>query len=179
MQVIWLFEITKNFREGNIKEFDQSVTLFNDLVLKTETLMNTREEFLFGKWVADSRERATSEQEAKLYEWNARAIITTWGGRVLYGYAIKDWAGLYSSYYLPKWEKFFSEMRTELSGGEKLDYERYKKEIMKWEDDWVNLREEKIISQPTGSSVDLAKELWIEYGEKLLSIVNKSPLPKE
>lgn len=174
-----LFKITKNFREGNIKEFDQTIGEFNDLVRKIETLMNTREEFLFGKWVADSRERATSEQEAKLYEWNARAIITTWGGRVLYGYAIKDWAGLYSSYYLPKWEKFFSAMHTELSGGEKLDYEKYKKEIMLWEDSWVNLHEDKIISQPTGSSVELAKALWNDYGEKLLSTINKSPLQEE
>jgi len=168
-----LFEITKNFREGNIKEFDQTVAEFNDLAWKIESLMNTREEFLFGKWVADSRERATNEQEAKLYEWNARAIITTWGGRVLYGYAIKDWAGLYSEYYLPKWEKFFSAMRTELSDGEKLDYEKFKKEIIQWEDDWVNLREEKIISQPFGNSIELAKELWKQYGEELLILVNK------
>jgi alpha-N-acetylglucosaminidase len=166
-----LYEVSKNYREGNLKEFDKLVVEFNDLAVKIEKLMATREEFLFGKWLADSRERATSEQEAKLYEWNARAIITTWGGRVLYGYAIKDWAGLYSEYYLPRWEKFFTAMRNELTGGEKLDYGNFKKDIIQWEDEWVDLRAEKIVSHPTGSSVDQARELWAEYGERIARLI--------
>jgi len=170
-----LHDITKSFREDNIKEFENSVAEFNDIAKKIENLMYTREEFLFGKWVADSRERASSEQEEKLYEWNARALITTWGGRVLYGYAIKDWAGLYSSYYLPKWEKFFSAMRTELSGGEKLNFEKFKTDIMLWEDSWISQREEKLISEPTGNTVESAKEIWNEYGEKLANLLNESP----
>ncbi|HUX96225.1 MAG TPA: alpha-N-acetylglucosaminidase [Bacteroidales bacterium] len=165
-----LYEINDNYRVGNLKDFDLKVAEFKALARKIEELMTTREEFLFGKWVADSRERATNAEEAKLYEWNARAIITTWGGRVLYGYAIKDWAGLYTSYYLPKWEMFFAAMRNEITGGEKLNYENFKKEIILWEDNWITLREEKLIASPEGNAVELAKELWNEYGEKLLNI---------
>ena len=114
-----LHEITVNYQEKNISKFDTSVTEFLALSHKLEDLMGTREEFLFGKWIADSRKHASTPKEAELYEWNARAIITTWGGRILYGYAIKDWSGLYSSYYLPRWEKFFAEMRAEITGWEK------------------------------------------------------------
>jgi alpha-N-acetylglucosaminidase len=164
-----LHEITLNYREKNIMKFDESVTEFLAVSHKIEDLMATREEFLFGKWIGDSRKHALNQQEADLYEWNARAIITTWGGRMLYGYAIKDWSGLYSSYYLPRWEKLFEEMKSEITGGKKFDYKMFEKDMIAWEDNWVNLREENIVSVPTGSSVDLAKEMWKEYGDKLMN----------
>ena len=164
-----LHEITKNYQNKNKSQFDSSVNEFLVLARKLESLMATREEFLFGKWLEDSRKHATNSKEEELYEWNARAIITTWGGRVLYGYAIKDWSGLYSSYYLPKWEKLFAEMRAEITGGKKLDYEKFVSDIKAWEDNWINLREEKFISVPTGNSVNLAREMWNEYGDKLIN----------
>jgi alpha-N-acetylglucosaminidase len=76
---------------------------------------------------------------------------------------------LYSSYYLPKWEQLFAEMRSEITGGSKLDYERFTKDIIAWEDKWITLREEKIIAEPRGNSVELAKGMWNEYGDKLLN----------
>jgi alpha-N-acetylglucosaminidase len=164
-----LHEITISYQEKNIRRFEASVKEFLNLSFKLEDLMATREEFLFGKWIGDSRKHAADSAEAELYEWNARAIITTWGGRALYGYAIKDWSGLYSSYYLPKWEQLFAEMRSEITGGSKLDYERFTKDIIAWEDKWITLREEKIIAEPRGNSVELAKGMWNEYGDKLLN----------
>jgi alpha-N-acetylglucosaminidase len=164
-----LHEITVSYHEKNISRFEASVNEFLNLARKLENLMATREEFLFGKWIGDSRKHASDLKEEELYEWNARAIITTWGGRALYGYAIKDWSGLYSSYYLPKWEKLFAEMRSEIEGGEKLDYEKFIKEIKIWEDKWITLREEKIASEPTGNSISLAKQMWEEYSARLLN----------
>jgi alpha-N-acetylglucosaminidase len=164
-----LFEITSGYQERDIKKFDESVTKFMTLSLKLEKLMATRKEFLLGKWISDSRERATNANEEKRYEWNAKAIITTWGGRELYGYALKDWAGMYTSYYLPKWQKFFASMRSELTEGKKLNYKQFVNDIMLWEDNWNNLKEENISSIPTGNSIQMAKELWNEYGEILLS----------
>jgi alpha-N-acetylglucosaminidase len=164
-----LHEITMSYQKKNLTRFEASVKEFQALSLKMEELMASREEFLFGKWIADARKHASNSDEAKLYEWNARAIITTWGGRVLYGYAIKDWSGLYSSYYLPKWNKLFTEMRTEITGGDKLDYEKFIKEIIAWEDQWITLHEENIVSVPTGNSVAIAKEIWDRYGMNLLN----------
>ena len=112
--------------------------------------MNTREEFSLGKWIEDSREHATNAQVEHLYEWNAKAIIIR-GGDHLYGYALKDWAGMYSSYYLPRWRKLFVSMRHEISGGDKFDYDSFIKDIMIWEDNWINLREEEITSVPSGN----------------------------
>ena len=168
-----LYDISISYREKNLSRFEASVSDFLALSYKLEDLMGTREEFLFGKWIADSRKHASGLDEAELYEWNARAIITTWGGRVLYGYAIKDWSGLYSGYYLPRWEKLFGEMRAEISGGKKLDYQKFLKDIIAWEDNWVNLHEENAVSVPAGNSIDMAREMWEEYGEEMISLVNR------
>jgi alpha-N-acetylglucosaminidase len=163
-----LYEVTKAYESGNMGMFDRKVKEFNDLTSKLERLMETREEFLFGKWITDSRKHASSPEEEKLYEWNARAIITTWGGRVLYGYAIKDWAGLYSTYYLPKWTRLFDAMKRELSGGKKLDMESMTKELIAWEDEWINKTDTNLLAIPAGSSVELAESLWAEYGDMII-----------
>ena len=162
-----LYEITNSYKQNDIKKFDGSVREFIHLSEKLEQLMSTREEFLFDKWIADSRERATNSKEEQLYEWNAKAIITKWGGNVLYGYALKDWAGLYSSYYLPRWKKLFNEMRIEISGGDKLDYDKFTKDILIWEDRWIEQREENIFPRPSGNSYEVAVELWENYGKDL------------
>jgi len=163
-----LYEITSSYQDRNLDKFDSAVMEFLDVAKKIEELMGTREEFLFGKWIADARKCATNYSEEQLYEWNARAIITIWGERHLYGYAIKDWAGMYSSYYLPRWNKFFESLRSDISGGDKFDYDNFIRDIMIWEDNWVDLREEYFRSEPSGNPIILAKKLWDQYGEKML-----------
>lgn len=166
----FLYQISEAYRQKDITKFDLYVKRFNELSAEVEKLMTTREEFLFGKWVADSRKHAGNRQEEDLYEWNAKAIITTWGGNMLYGYAIKDWAGLYSGYYLPRWEKFFNLMRIEMSKGKKLDYEKFISEIKIWEKEWINIREEKIISVPSGNPVEIARQIWNNYGKEMAAL---------
>ena len=58
-------------------------------------------------------------------------------------------------------------MRTEITGGDKLDYEQFVREIIAWEDKWISQHEDNLIAIPTGNSVILAKELWEEYEDKL------------
>jgi alpha-N-acetylglucosaminidase len=165
-----LYEITTSYKDKDIKKFDESVAEFVNLSKKIEALLATREEFLLGKWIEDSRKHATNAQEEQLYEWNAREIITCiWHLPKVYGYALKDWAGMYSSYYLPRWEKFFTIMRSEILGGDKLDYNVFTKAIMMWEDNWVDLHEAQLISEPSGNSIMLAKDLWDQYGNELLN----------
>jgi alpha-N-acetylglucosaminidase len=175
-----LFDITASYQDMKIEKFDKSVRAFTLLAEKIEQLLATREEFLLGKWIGDSKERAENEQEEELYEWNAKAIITTWGGRILYGYAIKDWAGMYSLYYLPKWQKLFAAMRTEISGGDKLNYANFMNDLILWEDNWLDVRIRDLKSRPTGDPISVAKELWDEFGEDMISFGNqyRNKIPK-
>jgi alpha-N-acetylglucosaminidase len=167
-----LHTITASYHKKDLAAFNQGTEEFIDLSLMIEKLLATRDEFLFGKWMYDSRKHATSPEEEKLYEWNARAIITTWGGRILYGYAIKDWAGLYSSYYLPKWEKLFTGMRSEITDGKKFDYKKFMDELLMWEDNWITQRNTDFQHEAEGNSVQLAGQIWDKYGSGL-TLVNK------
>ncbi|CAL9402156.1 alpha-N-acetylglucosaminidase [Streptomyces sp. enrichment culture] len=71
--------------------------------------------FLLGPWLADARREGL--------ERTARTLLTSWadraaadGGR-LAGYANRDWAGLVSDVYLPRWRAYLEEAEDALAGG--------------------------------------------------------------
>ncbi len=170
-----LFNITSSYQLKDVEEFNASVKEFTELAMKMEQLLATRDEFLFGKWIADSRERATSAEEERLYVWNAKAILTTWGNeysRRINDYAKKDWAGMYSYYYLPRWEELFSAMRDEILTGKVLNMDNFNSEITKWEEDWVDseLEYENITSEPVGDPIAIANQIWNEYREEIVNM---------
>jgi len=166
-----LYEITTSYKDKDLQRFEALVDSFICLSGEIEELLATREEFLLGKWISDSRERATTAAEEQLYEWGAKEIITcAWHLPKVYGYALKDWAGMYSSYYLPRWTKLFEAMRSDLSGEKKFDPDDFTEKILIWEDQWVDLREENIISVPQGNPVVLAGAMWKKYGPALLHV---------
>ncbi|KAK5135978.1 hypothetical protein LTR08_004232 [Meristemomyces frigidus] len=77
--------------------------------------------FSLASWIAKARAWASptdlpldavansssTAQTASFYEYNARNQITLWGptGQIS-DYASKQWAGLISSYYVPRWQRF-------------------------------------------------------------------------
>ena len=67
-----------------------------------DELVGTRREFLLGRWLADAKRWGTTDAERRLYEWNARNIITLWGTKCTEGqnddlnlYAYKEWQGMF------------------------------------------------------------------------------------
>ena len=55
-------------------------------------------------------------------EYDARSIITTWGGREsseegLHDYANREWAGLVGGLYLTRWKTYFAELSAALAAG--------------------------------------------------------------
>ena len=81
------------------------------LMEQMDALLSTRKEFMLGSWVDAARELGDSEYEKSLCMWNAKAQVTYWGGELdntsLRDYAHKEWAGLISGLYIPRWKKFF------------------------------------------------------------------------
>jgi alpha-N-acetylglucosaminidase len=80
-----------------------------------DKLLATNRFFLLGAWLAPVKEWASSPEEAKRLDHDARSILTTWGGRKasvegpLHDYGNKDWAGLTRDYYKKRWELFFKD----------------------------------------------------------------------
>ena len=85
---------------------------FLQLILDQDTLLGTRTEFRLGRWIEMARALGQTDEEKALYEKNARMLLTTWGDRAqcetgkLHDYANREWQGLLSSYYYPRWAGF-------------------------------------------------------------------------
>ena len=68
-----------------------------------------RSGFLLGPRLAEARAAGHTSVEKDLYEWNLRTQLTVWGtspkgGSEVEDYANREWAGLISSYYRPRWD---------------------------------------------------------------------------
>lgn len=94
-------------------ERNSIINRFLGLILDQDTLVGTRTELRFGRWTEMARALGQSEAERTLYEKNARMLVTTWGDRQqcesgqLHDYGNREWNGLLSSYYYPRWKAYF------------------------------------------------------------------------
>jgi len=149
---------------------EQRVTgLLQDL----DTLVGTRREFLLGTWLADARRWGTTDAERRLYEWNARNIITLWGTKCTEGqnddlnlYAYKQWQGMFSDYYLPRWQEFFRRLNRSLDDGTTFDRAPFAADMCTWEQAWSS-RTGAFPTRPAGDPVATARRLLAKYRTQL------------
>jgi alpha-N-acetylglucosaminidase len=98
------------------KEWLRDMQLQNDL-------LQTSSFFLLGKWLSFVPLWASSPAELDRLNYDARSILTTWGDRKasefgLHEYGNRDWAGLTSGYYMPRWQMYFDSLATSLATNE-------------------------------------------------------------
>jgi alpha-N-acetylglucosaminidase len=98
------------------KEWMRDMQLHNDL-------LQTSPFFLLGKWLSFVPPWASSPAELDRLNYDARSILTTWGDRKasefgLHEYGNRDWAGLTSDYYMPRWQLYFDSLSNSLASGE-------------------------------------------------------------
>ncbi|MES2392865.1 MAG: alpha-N-acetylglucosaminidase TIM-barrel domain-containing protein [Acidobacteriota bacterium] len=80
-----------------------------------DNLLATNEFFLLGRWLSYLPPWQVTPAERTLTNYDARSILTTWGDRKaseqdLHEYSNRDWAGLTSDYYMPRWQMFFASL---------------------------------------------------------------------
>lgn len=88
-----------------------------------DNLLETNEFFLLGRWLSYVPTWASSPEELDRLNYDARSILTTWGDRHasetgLHEYGNRDWAGLTSDYYMPRWKMYFDSLATSLKLGQ-------------------------------------------------------------
>ncbi|MEG1659040.1 MAG: alpha-N-acetylglucosaminidase TIM-barrel domain-containing protein [Bacteroides sp.] len=100
--------------------FNRSSDLLLQIIDDMELLVGTRKEFLVGNWIAPALKLAQHPSDKKIFEKNARAIITTWtySDSNLKDYAHREYAGLINDYYKPRWISFVKALRIEVNGGQ-------------------------------------------------------------
>jgi hypothetical protein len=135
--------------------------LFRDV----DSLLATRQEFLLGAWLEDAKRWGTTEEERRRFEWNARNVITLWGDRnsVLHDYARREWSGLLTGFYLPRWRLFFDRLDQSLATDESFDSQEFTEAVRRQEEEWTHGRES-YPAEPRGDSIALSRRLFDKYG---------------
>ena len=152
------------YKAGALAAFNQHSAEFLQLIDDMDTLLATRSDFLLGTWLADARRKGITPEEKALYEFNARDLLTLWGdaNSPLHEYANRQWSGLLTDFYRPRWEKYFTVLRKSLSTGKEPDLTAFENSIRQWEWAWVH-QQKTFPVRPRGAPVATARHLYRKY----------------
>jgi alpha-N-acetylglucosaminidase len=109
-----------DYKAFAFESFKKDSERFLHMLLLQDSLLANRPEFRLGHWTQAALRRGTTAEEKKLYEWNARVQITTWGNRYcadtggLRDYAHKEWQGLLRDFYYPRWKAYFDALQAQM-----------------------------------------------------------------
>jgi len=116
----------------SVEERKKWSAAYLELLDDIDRLLFTRPEYRLSRWISAARSWGKTDQEKDFMEWNARTQITIWGGPVLHDYAAKEWSGLVSSFYVPRWKMFLDEMITP-----QMNPVPVETRIAEWEQSWT------------------------------------------
>lgn len=136
------------------------LSLIGDL----DELLATRREFLLGPWLADAKGWATNERERRLYEFNARNLITLWGPRdsILHEYAVRQWSGMFNGFYGKRWERYIDAQLAAINAKQPFDGAAFDADLRAWEEQWCH-QTEAYRTRARGNPVTVARHLLAKY----------------
>ncbi|RZQ64621.1 alpha-N-acetylglucosaminidase TIM-barrel domain-containing protein [Amycolatopsis suaedae] len=84
-----------------------------------ERVTSSQRDFLLGPWLEQARRWGRDSRERALLEYDVRSLLSVWGNRSsadegLHDYANREWSGLISGLYRPRWERYLSELSSAL-----------------------------------------------------------------
>lgn len=165
-------QLAYTYHAGDAKTYEVESRKFLELLSDMDKLLATRKDFLLGVWIEDAKKWATNPEEKKLYEFNARDLVTMWGHKeiTINDYSARQWSGLIENYYKQRWKIFFDQSLQKLKNNQAWDQLAFEKYIKDWEWNWVN-KQESYPTITTGNAVDVSKEMYNKYF-KVISTVN-------
>ena len=107
------------FAAGDANLFSQRADDFLSLAALENDLLGCEPLLSLGGHLDMAAEWATTPEERRLYLFNMKQQVTLWGplaGPRIFDYAWKEWNGLVSDYYMPRWRMFFDACAEVLSG---------------------------------------------------------------
>ncbi len=173
-------EVADAYESKNKARLEVATSKYLELLDDIDQLLGTREEFLLGKWLNDAKSWAKTPEEKRLYEANARNLITGWGPvipeAVQYDYSNRQWSGLIKGFYKPRWAMFFDFLKAQKDDdtrytekGLKWSYGRpaayanpFYSKLSDWEKNWIESTET-YPGKPQGYPVAIAEKLYRKW----------------
>ncbi|XP_029429873.1 alpha-N-acetylglucosaminidase [Rhinatrema bivittatum] len=137
--------------------------LVYDLIPELDALLSSQTHFLLGRWLQEARTMATSEQEAALFDMNARNQLTLWGptGNIL-DYANKEFGGLVGDYYGMRWGLFVSSLVESLNTGKPFHQDEFNQVVFQVEKGFI-YNQKQYPTSPIGNTVQIVKRIFLKY----------------
>jgi alpha-N-acetylglucosaminidase len=156
------------YKKHNKKKFDEYSRKFLSLISDMDKLLATRKSFLLGPWLSNARSWGVTDKEKDLYEFNARDLITLWGGKnnPIHEYASKQWSGLLNGFYKPRWRMFFQVVDSCMRNNVSVNMDVFNERVKNWEWQWVH-QHKKYPVKPSGNSVKIANEIYQKYYNRI------------
>lgn len=137
----------------------QLYEIFNDM----DAILSSNQYFLLGNWLNGAKALATTVEDSRLYEYNARNQITLWGpSGNIEDYANKMWGGLVKNYYKPRWQLFVSFLVDAISHGTPFERQKFRAALFNQETKWTH-DTNPFPGSPVGDTVTIAKMLHQKY----------------
>lgn len=167
-------KVAQDYTNKDKKAFQKDSKYFLTLLGDMDELLSTRSDFLLGIWLNDARNCGTTDQEKRLYEMNARDLITLWGNKEnrLHEYACKQWGGMLNGFYKVRWETFFNQAYRDMLQNKTLDQKAFDNASKDWEWNWVN-GTETYPTEPKGDAMKMAKKMYEKYYPMILKSYSK------
>jgi len=164
------------YKNKDINDYKLYSDKFLDAAKLMERLLSISPNFGVGKWIEGARSMMPDMDDwtRDLFEFNARALITTWGGQknpLLKDYSNRQWSGLTKDLYLQRWEKFIETHYKALANTDSPANVNYF--LMEWE--WANRKSDEGDAHAypiTGSGEDLKSLALHVYNEFSLTRMN-------
>jgi alpha-N-acetylglucosaminidase len=104
----------------NLSSFRSLTTQWNTEMALLDRVTGADARFMIGPWIAAARAAEVTTAGKNQLEYDARSIVTTWGPRAaatagLHDYASREWSGLISGLYAPRWAQYFATLDTALA----------------------------------------------------------------
>ena len=112
------------FNNKDLNEFKSKAQEFLKIADLMDEVLSGSEYYLLGRWVEQAKALAINADDfsKKIYELNAKSLITTWGAFSqcetggLRDYSNRQWSGLIKYFYKVRWERWIDERINELVG---------------------------------------------------------------
>lgn len=113
------------YEKGDTVRAEKLEKDFEYLLSGMDALLCTHPYLRLERWIDFAHRHASTPEQHRRYERNAKRIVTVWGPPVD-DYSARVWSGLIRDYYLPRWKHYFESRKT----GRPFDFAQ-------WEKDWV------------------------------------------
>ena len=135
-----LAQLKVDYEAGNSPAFRKNSQHFLQAIQDLDTMLSGDPMFMVSRWLENARQRAHTPEQASLYEFNARNLITQWGPKntKLKDYAQRQYGGMMGDFNHMRWKLFFDHVNTRLDKGKKLDWDLIDEEISDWEEHWAH-----------------------------------------